>query len=135
MSQQYQPPQYGAPAQPPHPQPPAHRRKGLFRGHPLWTAVVVVIVAVAVAIVLRAASGSVAPAGAGYNDPAQLAASVKQEAGARLAKDAPGTKIKQVICVHASGTAFVCDIELSGGTSVSDHVTVAADGNSWVSSP
>lgn len=138
MSQQYQPQQYGPPApaaQPPHSGQPGHRR-GLFRGHPVWTAFVVIILAIAVGVIIRAASDSVAPAApAGYNDPARLAASIKQQAGAKLAKEAPGTKITQVICVHASGTAFVCDVALSDGTSVSDNVTVAADGNSYVSSP
>lgn len=114
---------------------PGHARKGLFRGHPVWTVFVVVIMAVAVAVIIRAAAGSAAPASAGYNDPVQLAASVRQEASAKLAKQAPGMTIAKVICVHASGAAFVCDIALSDGTSVSDSVTVAADGNSWVSSP
>jgi hypothetical protein len=89
------------------------------------------VIAVAAAVVSRSLGSG---ADAGYNDPAYLAQSVRQQADGNLAKDDPGVTVTRAQCVHAAGTSYQCVTYFSDGSSSAWAATVAADGSSYVAS-
>ena len=69
---------------------------------------------------------------AGFRDQATLQRSVVQQADKSLSRTDPGVTAKSALCVNQSGGQWQCLVRLSDGTSQSMAVTVAANGDSWV---
>ncbi len=92
--------------------------------HGVWIIVLSVVVGIiAVAVIAVSASSSGAPKG--LNDPGKLAKSIEE--------NSEGTKVHDVFCVHASGPQFTCNAKNPENEPVTLEVTVAANGESWVS--
>ncbi|MHB8450789.1 MAG: hypothetical protein ACYDAQ_10145, partial [Mycobacteriales bacterium] len=84
------------------------------------------------------ASVIVAAHSGGFNNLTTLQKSVTQQLDANLQNAssgayAPGTTVTSTLCVHQSGTQYVCLVQFSNGSKISLPVTVSADGSRWVS--
>jgi hypothetical protein len=78
-------------------------------------------------------AGSAAPS-QGYNDPTFLANDLQDQINKKLTqRGVTSFTATSTFCVHQSGTRYSCNVQYSDGDSRSVGVTVASDGNSWVS--
>ena len=108
---------------------------------------VVVSILVFAGVLVGCGSGTTAAVGSNtststaaptFNDPVTLANSIETTANQHLANPAdpkyqPGVTITDVTCIHTAATNFECNDTASDGTTGSVSVTVAADGNTWIS--
>lgn len=78
---------------------------------------------------------SPAEAQSGFFDPGTLAASFQEELNSDLSSDSNLPSVENVLCVNQAGPLFVCNVEFADGTSITADLTVAEDGESWVSTP
>lgn len=147
------PPYYGPPSQlppqeppplPPHPGPQdpiAQDPIGKIAGKTGFSRNMVIIFAIGAAVLLLIIVIGIANRGpSGYNNPTTLGTSVAQQVNAKEGTGPNGGNgTFTAICVQQQGTQFVCNLSdpswpyVTGGN-FTLNVTVAANGQSWVSS-
>lgn len=129
MTQWQQPPrpQYGYPPQAPG-RPKRTRQQRANRW--AWIAAGAVVLVAAIVIFGHAAAEPKAPT---YRDASYLAQSLQQQVNADLAKAGSKLTASGTVCVLDAGNDYRCVVDYSDQSSDSYVVTVAGDGQSWVS--
>lgn len=105
-----------------------------WRSTPVVVATVLgsVLVALVALLVLGAISGSGGKTGP-FHDPETLATSVTSKVNGNLARDAYPDRVYETTCIEAQSGEYMCHLEMESGDRTSTSVTVAEDGQSWIS--
>ena len=101
-----------------------------IKAHKLASVLIAVGLVIVLAVILSAVSAA-HTSGSGFHNMSALQQSVTQQENKSLA--GTGGRVKQVVCVPSGSNTAICNVTDSLGESTSLNITIAPDGNSWVS--
>lgn len=113
---------------------PARKSNNMIIGIAIGSVIAVLaVIGVIVVVVLAGSASKQTDKPAGFNDPSALANSVTSSFNADLAEQGYSYRVDTTSCIQAPSGEFTCLLEYSDGDRLSVTVTVAADGQSWIS--